>query len=170
MSDDVARFLQQINERRAQEQARQAQQARAQAAAQKAQAPQALRQPTPAAPQSAPGNAATWQYTSVEPLTDVEILSDRPLQQPPRQAAQRSQQQNRPARPANAPPRREQSVSRPAPAVASIASPHAAPADAEKANPSKATPGAESLLAMLRSPAQLRNAFLLGEIFRRPEW
>jgi hypothetical protein len=151
MSDDVARFLQQINERRAQEQARQAQIARAQAEAQRRQAPQ----PTPAG-----GQAASWQYTSAEPLVEVEIVEDR------------MPQASRPDRPAQAPGRRSKQAPRPTP-VETQQSGNYAPEkslDQGKGSAVKAPAGSESIIELLRSPNQLRNAFLLGEIFRRPEW
>jgi hypothetical protein len=120
MADDVARFLQMVNERRAQEAARQAQ-----AAAQRSAAPR-------------PGQRRAPKPAPVRTPIEAEIVE-------------------------------AQSVVSPAlfdHAVGAIAS---QAADGAAAPTNQQTQAPQSWADLLRTPAGMRQAFVLSEIMRRPE-
>lgn len=170
MSDDVARFLRMVQEKRAQEIARQ------QAAQQ--------RGPAPAAP--------SWAYAAppVEAeVIEAQVVEARPTMPPGQlarqgqmvQASQMGQQgqiglqgqgpsrQGKRAKPSG---QRPSASARPHPgdhqvghlAVDESGLPVAAQPVAAELNPR------EALLAMLQSPASVKVAFLVAEILRRPQW
>ena len=147
MADDVARFLQMVNERRAQEQARQAQARQAQALqAQALQAQAAQRQAH--ASQPAPGRPVPRRAVAApatrRPPADIEIIEAESLETPARV---------------------EHLVGTIAPQA-----PMATPPGRSMDQPPGGHQTAQSWAGLLRSPASLRQAILLAEILRRPEW